>query len=103
MTLPPASDLIALVKSDGAEALDRYAPDVEALASTAEVAEYLGVKPQTIRRERFRPRADGTTWPEPDRRFGRAASWTYRTVILHRAAQPGPGNRKNHPTEGNAQ
>jgi hypothetical protein len=101
MTLPPAADLIALVRSGGPEALDRYAPDVDELASTAEVAEYLGISPHTIRREQHRPRADGSAWPQPDRVFGRAASWTYRTVIVHRAAQPGKGNRTNHPTEGN--
>lgn len=92
MALPPAQQLIDLVRSDGPDALDAY-PDVEEYASTEEAASYLGLSPGTIRREQWRKRSDGRTWPRPDRMFGRAAAWKYRTVILYRASQPGPGNR----------
>lgn len=96
MALPPAHQLIDLVRTDGPEALDAY-PEVDELASTDEIAHYLGIKPGTVRREQYRPRDDGRAWPRPDRTFGRAAAWKYRTVILHRASQPGPGRRDHTP------
>lgn len=98
MTRPDAQTLIAALKAaDAAKRdalLDAYAPDIDELATTAQLAEWLGFKtPRTIDRERARPRADGTTWPQPARYYGRTPVWTYRSIALYRASQLGPGNR----------
>lgn len=93
MTLPPAATLIDMVKRAGPDSLDAFAPDIDQLATTAEIAAWLNRSPQTIRREQFRPRADGSRWPPPDKRFGRASAWTYRTIVIYRASMPGSGNR----------
>lgn len=93
MTLPSAGTLVEMVRRAGPESLDAFAPAVDQLATTAEIADWLGLSPQTIRREQHRQRADGRTWPEPDKRFGRSSAWTYRTIVTYRASMPGSGNR----------
>jgi len=105
--LPAAAILIQAARTATAEAatgrrdparaarraLDQWAPAIDQLADAAAIAAYLGISPRSISRIRLRTRADGTSqWPEPDGRFGRSDVWTYRTIILHRAAMPGRGH-----------
>jgi hypothetical protein len=87
--LPDASTLIRLVRDHGPATLDVYAPAIDAATGIAGAATWLGISPGTIYNSRNYRRADGTTgWPEGD-------SWTYRQLVLHRAAPaprgPAPG------------
>lgn len=93
MTLPPAAELIARVRAEGPGVLDEYAPEIDALADTAQIAAWLGIQPRTIHRERSRPRATGPSWPQPEPLPGRSPLWTWRAIATYRAAMPGPGNR----------
>lgn len=91
--LPPATELIALVRQKGPAALDAYAPAIDVATDIGGAAAYLRIKPTTISSERSRRRPDGTRrWPKPDYPAGRSGSWRYRTLILHRAAMPGRGS-----------
>jgi len=90
--LPTAAELIALVRANGPTALDAYAPAIDTLADAATIAAWLVViKPATIYRHRTNPPAGQPRWPDPDYTAGRSGSWTYRTVVLHRAAMTGRG------------
>jgi len=89
MPLPPAEDLVTLARKIGPEALDEYAPAIDALADMQTLANYLGITYGTIRVDRQRGR-----WPEPEPLPGRSPMWTYRKVIVYRAAMPGSGNRE---------
>jgi hypothetical protein len=77
-----------------ASALNQWAPAVDQMTDIAGAAAFLGRKSDhSIRRKRFRPRADGTMeWPEPDATFGRSPAWKYRTIVAHLAAAPGRGH-----------
>lgn len=99
MALPSAADLIADVRQNGPGALDKYAPEVDELADTAEIAAWLGIQPQTIHRERKRIRVgrNWRTWPDEDRMAGRTPMWKWRTIIVHRADAPGKGNYPRQP------
>lgn len=91
MTLPPAAELIAEVRRDGAPALDRYAPEIDELADIAKIAEYLGIQSRTIYRERRRVRrTGGPRWPAPEPLPGYSPLWKWRTIILFRARSPQP-------------
>lgn len=53
--------------------------------SRPEVAEHIGVKPDTMNRYRM---------PEPDAMIGRLAGWTVETIDAWNAARPGRGRRQ---------
>jgi hypothetical protein len=89
--LPPAAELIAAVRTGGDDTLDAWAPAIDTLADTATAAAWLGIEPATIYRHRTNPPAGQSAWPAPDYTAGRSGSWTYRTLVLHRAAMPGRG------------
>jgi hypothetical protein len=90
--LPPSTQLIAEVKTGGPTALDKYAPEIDQLTDTEGAGQFLGIKDRSVRRSLGRIRADGTPeFAPPDQRFRRSPAWTYRTLVLHRAASPGPG------------
>lgn len=103
MTLPDSRTLIDAVRelppAERDAYLNEFTPGIDAMADTAEIAAWLHMSPATIKRERKpdRARANGTTWPQPDRRYGSTPAWTYRTVVLHRASQPGKGTRTTSP------
>ena len=88
--LPPAADLIAAVRASGPAALDTWAPAIDTLADATTAAAWLGIKPATIYRHRTNPPAGQPAWPPSDTP-GRSGCWTYRTLVLHRAAMPGRG------------
>jgi len=99
--LPPCEELVAAVREalqagadeDAARVLEACAPAIDEFAGVVEAAEWLGISPASIYRERSRVRADGAAaWPEPDRVFGRSSVWKYRTLVLHRASMPGKGS-----------
>jgi hypothetical protein len=92
-TLPPAHDLIHQVREHGPGVLDRYAPEIDELADTSQIAAWLGIQPASIYRERARVREHGPAWPPPVPLPGRSPLWTWRAVVVYRAAMPGPGNR----------
>lgn len=98
--LPPLAELIAAARAAGDDpearnaALDRWKPEIDDLANRREAAEFLGIKPATVSRDRSRIRADGKpAMPPHDRLVGIAPAWKYRTLVLHRASSPGPGGR----------
>jgi hypothetical protein len=91
--LPPAADLITAVRTHGPATLDTWAPGIDTLADAATAAAWLGIERDTIYRHRTNPPAGQPLWPDPDYTAGRSGSWTYRTLILHRAAMPGRGTR----------
>ncbi len=95
--LPPAHDLIALVRRDGPGVLDGFKPEIDELADTSQIAAWLGIQPASIYRERQRVREHGPAWPSPVPLPGRSPLWTWRSVVLYRAAMPGPGNRTTGP------
>jgi predicted DNA-binding transcriptional regulator AlpA len=84
--LPDAAALVAMVRADGPEVLDRFGAAVDELLDSAQAAEWLGIKRGTVYQEIKRHR-----WPAPDRKFGQSGAWTRRTLILHRAAMVGTG------------
>jgi hypothetical protein len=104
--LPPAAEVVEAVRAARAEAgtakqaaarvtaaLRAFGPGLDELADTDAAAAWLGVKRDSIYRERTRELADGSpSWPAPDLTAGRSAMWTYRTLALHRAAMPGQGS-----------
>lgn len=99
--LPDAVALIQRVRdaltegrrADADRFLDECGPAIDELADIPTIAAWLGISPSSIYRERSRRRADGSAaWPEPDSEFGRSGAWRYRTVVLHRASQPGRGS-----------
>ncbi|TDQ05456.1 AlpA family transcriptional regulator [Labedaea rhizosphaerae] len=55
--------------------------------TTAEVAEYLGVRPATVSAYRNRDQM-----PEPDNKLGRAQLWRPSTIIGWAKNRPGRGN-----------
>jgi hypothetical protein len=61
-------------------------PDAE-WWTTADVAEYLGLKPATVSTYRMRGQM-----PQPDQKLGRTQLWRPRTIIDWRQARPGSGN-----------
>lgn len=83
--LPTADSLVALVRASGPDALDAFRPEIDELVDTVTLAEWLGIQPRTIYRERNRKRAQRPPWPVPDRIIGRSPAWTYRTIVIHRA------------------
>ena len=89
--LPPAADLITAVRTHGPATLDTWAPAIDTLADAATAAAWLGIERDTIYRHRTNPPAGQPLWPDPDYTAGRSGSWTYRTLVLHRAAMPGRG------------
>lgn len=91
-SLPPAATLITLARTRGPAALDAYAPAIDTLADTQTAAAWLGITPATIYRHRRNPPPGQPRWPQPDEIYGRSPAWTYRTLILHRAAMPGRGS-----------
>ena len=93
MDLPPAAELIQLVKENGDDALDAYAPQIDKLVDSAKAGPWVGIKAGSISRKRQRTRVDGTPeWPAPDDTFGRSPVWSYRTLVVHLAAAPGRGH-----------
>lgn len=87
-------------------ALDRWAPDIDAMTDLAGAAKFLGLKSAvSLRQNKFRTRADGTpAWPDPDDSFGvvgrgRSDVWKLRTIVIHRAESPGRGGPKVPPWE----
>lgn len=93
MVLPPAEDLVAEVRRDGPGVLDAYVPAIDQLADAPQIAGWLGIQARTIYRERSRQRDGRPAWPDPEPLPGRSPLWKWRTIVLHRAASPGPGNR----------
>lgn len=92
--MPTAAELIAAVKQDGPDVLDRWAPWIDELTDAAGAAAFLGVKREAVYRAQLRDRREapgGSQFPGPDRVFGRSRAWKYRTLVLHRAASPGRG------------
>lgn len=75
-------------------ALDKWAPAIDEMTDLAGAAAFLRLKgPDSLRRRRFRIRADGTRdWPEPDQQFGRSPAWKLRTIVIHQAEAPGRGH-----------
>jgi hypothetical protein len=91
--LPPATELVSLVKDEGPGVLDAFAPAIDRYADAKAAAGWLGVTAATVYRERGRERADGKpAWPVPDLVAGRSGMWRYRTLVLWRAAMPGRGS-----------
>jgi hypothetical protein len=113
--LPPAKELIDMaraamaqvtpVPSDpekarekrhqaAAKVLDKFKPEIDKLTDLTGAAKFLGLKgPDSLRRNMFRQRADGTpAWPEPDDQFGRSKAWRFRTIVIHQAEAPGRGH-----------
>lgn len=91
--LPPAADLVRLVKSEGEAALDAYAPRVDEQIDMAVAGAWLNIQAASISRMKQRTRRDGSpAWPEPDNTHGRSPVWSYRTLVLHLAAAPGRGH-----------
>lgn len=61
--------------------------------TTEEVAAYLGIKVESIRRYRSRPLANGGLPPE-DRKFGQSPAWKPATIVRwHEGGRPGAGRR----------
>lgn len=87
--LPDAATLTAMVRADGPEVLDRFAPAIDELLDAGQSAEWLGIKRGTVYQEVKRDR-----WPAPDRKFGQSGAWTRRTLIVHRAGMVGKGAPK---------
>jgi hypothetical protein len=85
--LPAAGELIAAVRAGGPAVLDAWAPAIDTLADAATAAAWLRIKPATIYRHRNNPPAGQPA----DHTSGRSASWTFRTLVLHRAAMAGRG------------
>ncbi|HEV3380744.1 MAG TPA: hypothetical protein VG142_07165 [Trebonia sp.] len=86
--------------------LDQWAPTIDQLVDLSGAAAFLGLKgPDSIRRNIFRTRVDGTAyWPEPDAKFGRSKAWKIRSIVLNRAQAPGRGHpglakRRRQPAE----
>lgn len=74
------------------KALDQWAPAIDGQTDFAGAAAFLGARPDTLKRRRWRARADGSPdWPKPDIEVGRTPGWTYRTIVLHQAETPGRG------------
>jgi hypothetical protein len=74
-------------------ALDQWVPVVDEITDLAGAAVFLGARLDTLKRRRWRARADGTPdWPRPDIEVGRTAGWKYRTIVLHQAEAPGRGH-----------
>ena len=84
--LPAAADLIAMVRADGAEVLDRFAPAIDELLDAGRSAEWLHIERGTIYQEVKRHR-----WCAPDGKFGQSSVWSRRTLIVHRAGMVGKG------------
>jgi hypothetical protein len=81
--LPPGPVLVALVREHGPAALNRYAPEIDEYADMGTLAAWLGLSYKTIQAARSRG-----TWPDPAPVPGRSPLWTYRAIVLHRAATP---------------
>lgn len=58
------------------------------LMSLAEVAEMLGIKPESVTRY-----LTGGRFPEPDKRFGRYPAWYKSTIRDWQKTRPGKGRR----------
>ena len=98
ITLPPLAELAALAREhlgapDGTPSpLDQYAPDIDALHDTADIAAWAGLTARSLATMRTRTRTDGSRqFPEPDQTFGRSPVWKPRTVAEFYARSPGPG------------
>lgn len=97
--LPAARELVAIVRTaieahkDPSRALDPYAPAIDTLANAEQAGAFVGLSTASVYQERSRKNADGSPrWPASDVPAGRSAFWTYRTIVLHRAAMPGNGH-----------
>ena len=85
--------LLAGQHDEAQQLLDNYMPAIDELADVPTAAQWLGISPASIYRERSRRRADGApAWPAADAKFGRSSAWKYRTLALHRAGMPGRGS-----------
>lgn len=81
-----------LRREAASRALDQWAPAVDEMTDLAGAAEFLGARLDTVKRRRWRARADGTPdWPDPDVEAGQARAWKFRTIVLHQAGTPGRG------------
>lgn len=75
------------------KALDQWKPAIDEQTDLPGAAEFLGARLDTLKRRRWRARADGTPdWPKPDIEVGRTLGWSYRTIVLHQAEAPGRGH-----------
>ena len=69
----------------------RY-PVLEQLAPVPVLAEWLGVKEQSVYMARTRKRPDGEpVWPDADATILGRKMWRFSTIALHRASAPGRG------------
>ena len=105
--LPDAAELTAAVRQLIGEAraagrrdplraaarlLDRFRPAVDEPADTRRAADWLGIQPASVYREKDRVNADGSPrWAEPDGKHGNSEVWTYRAIVLARAQMPRKG------------
>jgi hypothetical protein len=84
--LPDAATLIAMVRADGPEVLDRFAPAIDELLDAGRAAGWLGIERGTVYQEVKRHR-----WPAHDDKFGQSSVWSRRTLVVHRAGMVGKG------------
>jgi hypothetical protein len=94
--MPDAAALIEELRAAGspderAAIIARY-PVLEQLAPVPVLAEWLGVKEQSVYMARTRTRGNGTpVWPPEDATILGRKMWTFAGVALHRASAPGRG------------
>ena len=93
--LPDAGALIEQLRAapepERAALVARY-PGLEVLAPVPVLAEWLGVKEQSVYMARTRKRPDGEpVWPGEDATILGRKMWRFSTIALHRASAPGRG------------
>ena len=94
--IPAAAGLIeelrAVETDDERAAIVARYPVLELLAPVPVLAEWLGVKEQSVYMARTRKRPDGgAVWPGEDATILGRKMWTFAGVALHRATAPGRG------------
>ena len=94
--IPAAAALIEELRAtddldERAAIVARY-PVLEQLAPVPVLAEWLGVKEQSVYMARTRKRPDGSpVWPDEDATILGRKMWRFSTIALHRATAPGRG------------
>ena len=99
--LPDAAELVARMRDQLASGADpgqvlagaiAECPALELLAPVSVLAQWLGMRDQSVYMARTRKRPDGLrVWPDEDDTILGRKMWKFGSIALHRATAPGRG------------
>lgn len=102
---PTCAELVTAIKGKNQRDRDQYLaqfPWLDDLADTRTLAAWTGIEATSITDYHTRKTGGPRKWPVPDEEYGGRPVWRFRTILLHRASQPGrgsnlPATRRRYP------